>query len=382
VKIAIDARWIFPEISGIGLYTRELLRQFAALETPHEFLALFDGDSLLQRTVDETGIGGSTPVRPLVFPHGLFSAGSQVLLPRWLARQGIRVFHSPNYMIPFLAFPRRRPGRMRCVVTFHDLIPLLFPEFTPHARKTRFYPAFRAIMREAAARADLAITPSASSKEDVLECLPVGDGSCERVVIVPEGVAPGCVPGAGPRPVPPVILYVGRFDPYKNVPVLVEAFARLLRSRGPDAARLRLVGPEDARYPEARQKARELGVEEKIDWAGYLPGAGLLEAYQQAAVFVLPSLYEGFGLPILEAMACGTPVVCGDRGSQPEVAAGAALLVDPTDPGALAEAIGRILSDADLHADLRTKGLERAASYAWRRAAETTCEVYERAAKL
>lgn len=376
MKIAIDTRWIYPEISGIGLYTRELVTALAECDGKHEYLLLFDQPDLQARTWAEARLGDKPNFRPALVPWRIFSPGGQLGLPGWLRRQGVDVFHSPNYMIPFRAFPRRRPHAIRCVVTIHDLIPLLFPHYTPRALKTRFLFLFKALLREAALRADAVLTVSEASRTDILRLLGAPAGDARNVVAIPNGVASQFKPVAVPENSPKRILFVGRFDPYKNVIGLLTAFD-LLRQQLPGAVRLVIAGTPDPRYPEPLNFARQRGLEKDIEWLGYVNGPQLLAAYQQADVFVLPSRYEGFGLPVVEAMACGTPVVCSDVSSLPEVAGGAALLITPDDAAGIAQAIRRILEEPGLAATLREKGLRRAADFSWQRVARETLRVYE-----
>lgn len=371
MKIVIDARWIFPEISGIGLYTRELVAALAEADRVNEYVLLFDRPELQQRTWAEARLADKPNFRPAVVPWRIFSPAGQLGLPGWLRREDIEVFHSPNYMIPFRAFPRRRPHAIRCVVTIHDLIPLLFPQYTPRALKTRFLFVFKALMREAAARADVILTVSEASRSDIMRLL-----NARNVVAIPNGVAPQYQPAPPPQNSPKRILFVGRFDPYKNVLGLMAAFD-LLRQQIPGAVRLVIAGAPDPRYPEPLNFARQRGLEKDIEWLGYVSGPQLVAAYQQADVFVLPSRYEGFGLPVVEAMACGTPVVCSRVSSLPEVAGDAALLITPDDAAGIALAIRRVLEEPTLAATLREKGLRRAAEFSWRHAAEMTRCVYE-----
>jgi glycosyltransferase involved in cell wall biosynthesis len=174
------------------------------------------------------------------------------------------------------------------------------------------------------------------------------------------------------------VLYVGRADPYKNLAGLVAAFARV-HERLKGGVRLRIVGSPDARYPEPMRIARELRIEESIEWSGYLSDAGLMDAYRSATVLAHPSRHEGFGLPVLEAMACGLPVVSSNRSALPEVTGGAAVLVDPDDAGALAGAILSVLQDPALAADLSRRGRARAAAFTWDRAARGVLAVYRSA---
>jgi alpha-1,3-rhamnosyl/mannosyltransferase len=167
------------------------------------------------------------------------------------------------------------------------------------------------------------------------------------------------------------ILYLGSNKPHKNLVRLVEAWAVLQ----PQPLPLVVAGFWDARYPGPRQHAEELGIEEVI-WLGPVPEQDLPALYTGATLFVFPSLYEGFGLPVLEAMACGTPVACSDSSSLPEVAGDAAILFDSTDVGDMAEAIGLLLGNPDLRQRLAKAGLQRAKRFSWQRTAKETLEVY------
>lgn len=380
MRIGIDARWIFPETSGITTYTRELIRELARLDTENEYVLFFNDPGMEEITRSYTGLSSHPNFRTHRVPCGVFSPFGQARLPVLLRRLGVEVFHSPNYMIPFLAFPRGRPGTVRCVVTIHDLIPLLFPEFTPKARKTKCLPLFRRIMMESAARADVILTVSEWSRRDVLRELRVSEDRSENVVAVPNGVAAEYVPAPRASAGPKTLLYVGRFDPYKNIGGLLDIFARV-RAISKKDVRLRIVGSPDPRYPEPLQKAREKGLEPHIEWAGYCGGADLVRAYQQADVFVLPSRYEGFGLTVIEAMACGTPVVCSNRSSLPEVAGDAARLFDPDDVEGFACAIVELLENERAAAACCEKGLQQARKFTWARTAEMTLNAYKMAAE-
>ncbi len=389
MKIGIDARWIFKELSGIGSYTRELIRHLACLERAHEFVVYFSDPAMRDRTMAETDLHRAPNFSTGLLPFGLFSVRNQLQLPSLLAEAALDVFHSPNYMIPLRAFPRGKPGRIRCVTTIHDLIPLMFPAYAPRAWKRRFFPLYRWLMHEVAARSDLVLTDSRSARDDVVHhlCLPP-----ERVLAIPLGVesrfqprarkdadATGWTPGGAGSGL--TILWVGRADPYKNLVGLIEAFATL-RKQYKLSVELRIVGPKDRRYPEAARCAASLGVADAIMWLGYLSDDRLLGEYQAADVFVQPSLYEGFGLPVLEAFACGTPVICSNKGSLPEVAGGAALIVQPQDTVGLADALRRVLIDGSLARDMRERGLRQAQKFTWAATARMTMAAYQQAAAL
>lgn len=371
----MDARWVFRELSGIGRYTLELLRELGEIGGAFHFLVLVRDAERRAFIAREAGLADRANFEFAELPHGVFSPLGQFAAARLLRERMVDIYHSTNFMIPLPAFPRRRPHAIRCVCNIHDLIPLVHPEFTPRALKTRFYPVYKALMHQIARRVDTVVTGSESARRDIVRLLGIPG---ERIVVAPDGVAAHYGP-AGEKPSarggPKTVLYVGRSDPYKNLPGLVAVFARLVRETGMDV-RLRIVGSPDARYPEAGEAARRLGVADRVEWSGYLDEAGLLKAYQEADVLALLSRYEGFGLPVLEAMACGTPVVCSDAASLPEVVGGAAWLVNPDDQAEAVAALREVLTNPAAAERLRTAGLERARQFTWQAAAAAVLRVY------
>jgi glycosyltransferase involved in cell wall biosynthesis len=374
-RIAVDARWVFRELSGIGRYTLELLRQLGEMGGAFRFLVLVRDAERREFIEQAAGLAGKPNFEFVELPHGVFDLRGQFAAARLLRERGADVYHSTNFMIPLPAFPRRRPHAMKCICNIHDLIPMVHPEFTPRALKTRFFPVYKALMHEIARRTDAVATGSESAKRDIVRLLKIPEA---RIAVAADGVDARHVPG-GEKPSarggPKTVLYVGRCDPYKNLPGLVAAFARLVREGAVDA-RLRIVGSPDARYPEAGEAARRLGVADRVEWSGYLDDAGLLKAYQDADALALLSRYEGFGLPVLEAMACGTPVVCSNAASLPEVAGEAAWVVNPDDVAGAAAALREMLTNAATAARLRAAGLARARNFSWRAAAETVLRLY------
>lgn len=376
MRVGIDARWIQPEITGIGSYTQSLIRHLVPIAGDTTFVLLFDNRTVQSRTLAHAGIEDDDRFETAVIPYGPFSLKSQIQLPSLLRALRVDLYHSPNFMIPIPSFPKGRRGKIACIVTIHDLIPLLFPEFTPRAIKTRFHPVFRRLMREVGARADGIITVSESSRRDILQHMDIPADRAERVQSIYEGVSQDYSPLASAPSPKRSILYVGRMDPYKNVLALVKAFSRLVKSEAPDAT-LRIIGPKDPRYPEVEELIRTENIQDSVDWPGYVSGESLLQAYREASVFVLPSRYEGFGLPVLEAMACGTPVICSNCASLPEVAGDAAYLIDPTNPDALHDALLHVLTHNDIAQSMRIKGLRQAARFSWEQTAVKTLDFYK-----
>lgn len=385
MRVAIDARWITAEASGIGVYTQELVTALALLDRQNEYILYFNSESLRARTVDAASLRNRTNFSSEIVPHGVFSPAGQLLMPGLLKRKCVDVYHSPNYMIPLLAFPKDRRGRIAAVVTIHDVIPMIFPDHAPKSRKTKLFPLYRRLMIEVGRRADMIIADSESSRRDIVTHLQIPGERQSVVKTVYCGLGSRLKLDTRSKPAksgnePRTILYVGRSDPYKNCIGLISAFA-LAQKQCPCPLKLLMAGSPDQRYPEINEKINSLGLTQAVQRA-YLTDRELADAYRTSDLLVLPSLYEGFGLPVLEAMAFGTPVVCSNRGSLPEIAGEAAIQVDPTDIAGLAGAMTRVLTDPTLAAAMTSKGLQQAASFTWQRAATETLAIYRQAATM
>jgi alpha-1,3-rhamnosyl/mannosyltransferase len=373
MKIAIDARWIFEQTSGIGQHTRMLIEGLTTLNPPHEFLLLFENEERAAQVKSDTGC---------TWPHhclhyGLFDLKNQLHLGRYLRKQHVDVYHSTNYMMPLPGFPCNRTGRVKAVITIHDLIPMVYRDHAPKSLKSRLYPIYAHLMRQVASRADAIITVSESSRNDVIHHLNISSERHQNIHVVYNGLWPQFFETHQvPRHQPPEILYVGRLDPYKNVPQLVSAFSETIRDL-PEGTRLRIIGPPDERYPEAMTLARQLDLFPRMDWEGHVDDSTLLEAYRRASVLVLPSEYEGFGLPVAEAMACGTPVICSQASSLPEVAGDAARYVPPGDLFALADALKDVMNNPALQEDMILKGKKQAQKFQSHTMATQTLAIYE-----
>ncbi len=376
MKIVMDARWIFHEISGIGNYTRELLRNFARIDSDNEYLLLFQHADLRDRTFDECGLHDFPNFSAHLVPYGIFSVRNQCALPLLLRKQRADIYHTTNYMMPLLAFSRHGRHRTQCVTTIHDVIPLVFPDAAPNSRKARVFRLFRLLMRDIGARADAILTVSNRSAADIITHLKIKNAS--RVHVIPNGVSENFRPAGGQtyrKDGARSLLYVGRSDPYKNLVMLMRAFARACEKSACPLT-LTIAGAPDPRYPEPQQTAEALGVADKVSWTGYISDEALLRLYRESDLLVHPSRYEGFGLQILEAMACGLPVLCSNGGSLPEVAGDAAVVLDANDETGFADSICGILNDPARLADLQARGPARAAMFTWEKTARQTLDIY------
>jgi alpha-1,3-rhamnosyl/mannosyltransferase len=279
----------------------------------------------------------------------------------------VSLYHSPYFLIPAL------PG-VPTVVSIHDLIPLRYPQYFTAPQRV----IYNLSVRLAARAADRVITASRQAADDVARFLGVVPS---RVVVIPMAADPAF------QPTPPAhvderrarlrlpekyVLYVGTNRPHKNLTRLVEAWS-LLPSR---SVSLVVAGPWDDRYPEARRRVEELGLGERVRFVGAVDEGDLPALYSGALAFVFPSECEGFGLPVIEAMACGTPVACSNAAALTELAGDDALLFPPHSVESIAAALGRLLEDGELRADLARRGLARAARLTWDDAAKKTLAIY------
>ncbi len=362
--VGLDARKLRD--GGIGTYIRALLGALAEAPRGHQFVALVD-------PADRGGVARADGrVREVPVRAGKYGLGEHLVVPRAARRAEIELLHEPHYTLPL-------GWHGPAVVTIHDLIHLRFPRFFPPG--AALYA--RAMAGTAARRARLVLADSSHTRDEVVELLRVPGA---KVRVVPLGVPPGLVPAAAAgveafraaRGLPSgYLLYVGARKPHKNLPVLLEALARI-----PAAARPPLVlsGPAwGADEPLARLAAR-LGLGAIVHFAGALRDAGdLARLYGGAALYVQPSLAEGFGLPPLEAMACGTPVLASNAGALPETLGDAAVLLPPGDVEAWSAAIAGLLADTARREQLVRAGFARARESSFARTASGTLDVYEEA---
>lgn len=356
--------------SGIGRYTIELVRALARFqdELAITLLTPFSGSPAgLDRLYP------SIRLRGRLLPS-LMSAGPPQIAAI-ARREGLAVVHDPFGVSPF-PVPYRL-GPFARVVTIHDMIPFVHPE--THARLTNLL--FRYYIPRTLRFVDRILTVSHASKQDIMRFYRMSE---ERITVIPNGVActfepaaPTIIAGVLQRyAVPqPYILTVGALQARKNLETLFAAY-RILRSKGLPH-RLVVTGRRAWKTAGIFTSLRKLGLEEDVILTGYVADEDLPALYSGAAAFAFPSLYEGFGLPPLEAMACGTPVVTSNRSSLPEVVGGAGLTVEPSDVRGFAVALERLLTDEALHETCRERGLARASRFTWDAAAAAHLDLYQ-----
>jgi glycosyltransferase involved in cell wall biosynthesis len=370
VRIGIDATSIPPQPAGAGVYAIELVRALAERDRRDGYAVFtrgpwFDGmtDERKNWRIERVSAGS----------RGKRAFWEQAQLPGALERLGIDVLHSTHHTLPL------RPMRARKVVTVHDVTFFRMPERYPPLRR-----AYMQTMTRLSARAaEHVVVPSETIKRDVGNWLGI---DASRVSVVYEAASEiyrpvahdsACAVARGYGIDGPYVLSVGSREPGKNRVRLVRALAAL-RDEGIDCALL-VIGQGAWGYEQENDVVRELGMQDRVRFAGYAPIEDLPSLHSAAAAFAFPSLYEGFGLPVLEAMACGAPVLTSNLSATAEVAGDAALLVDPLSVEAIRDGLRALLTDEALRRKLAAAGLARSAGFSWRRAADETFTVYERA---
>ncbi|HYC88894.1 MAG TPA: glycosyltransferase family 1 protein [Thermoanaerobaculia bacterium] len=368
LRVGVDIRPFYEPLTGVGWYLYYLLHELAKRDDVELYLfgdaRVTDDGPFLHAdlppnahlcTFDLRGQSLSRLSRPM-------TAGAYVL---WMNLADCDVFFGANYFLPRLhgAVARRR------VVTVHDLTYKRFPELL---QKETLENLDRQMQREVAV-ADAIVCVSESTRRDLLRYY---DADPARVHAILSGL--GTPPAAEPfEGLPPrYILFVSTIEPRKNLGTLIDAYERL-RDRGLYDGSLVIVGKVGWKSESLVPRLRGRG----IVHLDYVPAPQLATIYERAETFVFPSIYEGFGFPLLEAMARGVPSIAARSSSLPEIGGDAALYFDPTDVGALTAQLTRVLGDPALRAELAARGKEQAAKFRWERAAAETLEVLRRAAE-
>lgn len=379
MKIGINALFFKYPATGSGQYMAHLLKALSEVDTENEYVLL--GPNPVEQ--DGNGSGFPYKVRPV---PGIAASNEnieklvweQLTGPAAARKAGVDVFHVPYFAPPLMP-------RTPTIVTIHDVIPMRLPAYQPDTKVK----AYMRLIARASHSASQIITISEHAKKDIIDVLKL---PTERIHVIYQAAAEEYQPVTDPEVLAAArkryglgeryILYLGGLDQRKNVPQLVRAFAHLHVQIGDPKLQLMVAGNPDKQkgplFPDPRPVAADLGMTGQIVYR-FIEEEDKPAIYSGASLFVFPSLYEGFGLDPLEAMACGAPVVCSNRTSLPEVVGDAAITVDPMDLRALTDAMRRVLTDEQLAADLRARSLKRAAQFSWHKTARETITVYEEA---
>lgn len=363
MRIGIDARLAHYRKAGISRYTLQLLEGLARCDSRDDFVVfesyrckkpLINSDKFQRRAL-------FTPAH-----HRL----EQLTLPIEVSLSKIDVFHSPDFIPPF-------HGSFRSVITIHDLVFMLYPHFL-----TKDAARYYGQIDQAVKRSDAIIAVSQATKRDIVRLLGVPEN---RITVIYEAASPYFRFIDNPEIKHRLqgrfgihgefVLFVSTIEPRKNIPTLLRAFRRFLDAYGLEV-QLVLAGEKGWLHEQVFALVAELGLTKDVLFLGRVSAEELLWLYNAAQVLVAPSIYEGFGLTPLEAMACGTPVVVSNVSSLPEIVSDAGLLVDPSDPEELSVAIWRVLTDSELRETLIAKGFKRTALFSWDSTAQQTLDLY------
>ncbi len=368
-RIAINATFIHDNPTGLGVYTHELLSELLRLECDFDFIAYSSSEDL-KRLFPSVVKGVSPCTSPALRTKGHLTRflWEQTVLPMRAKLDGASLIYST---VPEGIFWK---SGVKQIVTVHDIIPAKYPELLPKM-KYHYYYTLPMLLRNSSA----IICDSENTKKDVMDYYRV-EGKPIYVIYAGFDRKTFSPAKADKRTIKErygldrYYLYVGDIRPYKNLKRALEAFASL------DDREVKFViaGRKDPRFfPEIEKTINGLSLKDRVFVPGYFPGEDLPQLYSEALAFVFPSLYEGFGLTPLEAMASGCPVVASNAASIPEVCGDAAYYIDPYSPESIAEGMSRVAEDEALRQNLIAKGFERAKLFSWKKAAQELIKVFE-----
>ncbi|MCO6509526.1 MAG: glycosyltransferase family 4 protein [Aridibacter famidurans] len=391
MRIGVDAS-CWGNKRGFGRFTRELIRNLLEVDDRNEYVFFIDSRTAESFPLPEAAVVEVVPTAAsqieAASADGRRSVSDVLAMSRRVFRHRLDLFFFPAVYSYFPIF-----NKSRVVVTVHDVIAEKNPHLIFPNRRSRYF--WNLKLNLAIKQSDIVLTVSDYSRERICEHFGLPDS---RLRVVNEGargdfrVLPvngnmvsvlskyGLLPGSR------FLLYVGGISPHKNLGSLVEAFVEMSERQGLDDVKLILVGdykddPFFSAYPSLKRQIAEAGIEDKVVFTGFVSDEDLAFLYNAASLLAFPSLEEGFGLPAVEAMSCGTPVVASRTGSLPEVISDAGKFFDPRDPGDIAEVASRVLSSDSLRKEMSEAGLRRSKDFGWRKAAEDTVRVFEEAVK-
>ena len=377
MKIGIDARTILnpaeEEAPGIGHYASQLIRHLFEIDKKNQYVLFFD------RRVNDRDISQykKAKVEIKYFPfhqYKKFLPGiySEMLITASLKKEKLDVFHSPKHSIP-------STYRNKNLITVHDLATFKHPKLFSRKRISQSKKALSATLK----RCQKIIAVSESTKNDLNEIFKIPK---RKIEVVYNGLDRIFFSPPREEEMRKVlnkykvkgkyILFLGTLEPRRNIPRLLEAYASLKRKESLDY-QLVLAGKEGWLASEFKQMVSDFDLRKEVIFTGYVPPKELNSLIRKAEIFVSPSIYEGFGMPVIEAMACGVPVITSNVSSLPEIAGEAALFVSPYDIGGLAGTIRRLLRDKKLQVELKEKGQKQARQFSWPKCAQETLKVYE-----
>jgi glycosyltransferase involved in cell wall biosynthesis len=365
MNIGIDISCLSAAKTGVGLYTYHLIQALLAIDTVNRYY-LFSA----QPVELPDAVKAAVPVVSASHLKITTPLWEQVQLPRLLTKNKIDVFHTPNYVAPILS-------HIPIVITVHDLSVYLFPKMHPFYRRWRHQLLFPASVN----RAVSIITVSEQTKKDLAGLFPI---TADKTITIYNGL-PVWFSQDSTQALPnqelpeQYILFVGTIEPRKNIELMLQSFAQV-KHQHHIPHKLVVIGGNGWGKNEMHLHLQKYDIQNEVVFTGHLEYNQLPPIYQRASLLVFPSIYEGFGFPPLEAMACGIPVIASKISSIPEVVGDAGILLDLNNPQLWSETIYTVLTNQQLQQELRLKGIDRAKQFSWDKTAKLTLTVYEQAA--
>lgn len=372
MRIAIDSRMLGREMTGIGRYTQNLIQYLLEADVVNQYILI------LNRDIPQLHLKERDNLKIVKINHAPLSLYTLFQLHRIVKKERIDLFHSPFFLAPLWA-------TCPLIITVHDLMGLKFPGFfedkSPVAKLLSrwFVKLFVPLVLK---KSNKVIAVSKTTKEEIVKHLNI---SGDKIKVIYPSIESSFRKDLNSQLTEKkrkdlkiserIILYIGNTRPYKNLPRLIKAFDMFQKEYGDYQL---VIGTGDTRNLESlKGMVRQLELEKKIIFTGALQDEDIILLMNSAELFVFPSLWEGFGLPPLEAMACGLPVVASNAGSLPEILGDAALLVNPESQEEIAEGIKQVLTDKDLREELIKKGFARTRLFSWEKTARETLEIYK-----
>jgi glycosyltransferase involved in cell wall biosynthesis len=369
MKIGIITDFIDGKHGGIGVYAHNLIKKLNEIDFNNQYYLIH----YLSIEMPIYNANEEIPIKKYSLPKGSGALWRYICTPLKLkSMDKLDIVHDP-----FEIGPMSFNMPFKKVITVHDLTPILFP----HTFSIASVLLHKILLKRTLYGADKIITDSKSTKNDLINYFEISD---EKIKVIPLGVDEKFKPMDPEKVVEfkinhnldfPFLLYVGTLEPRKNIPTLIKAFSKL-KSRNLNY-KLVIAGKKGWKYNTIFNTIDDLNLQNDVVFTGYISDDDLPLLYNAADVFVYPSIYEGFGLPPLEAMACGTPVITSNTSSLPEVVGDAGILLDPMDIDGFANLIYAILFDEELRLTIVKKGLERSKMFNWGKCARETLSVYE-----
>ncbi|OGY81844.1 MAG: hypothetical protein A3F54_04715 [Candidatus Kerfeldbacteria bacterium RIFCSPHIGHO2_12_FULL_48_17] len=371
MKIAIDARFYGGEkAKGLGRYTQKLIFHLQEIDRENDYFILLQHEDYEKITFT------NKKFQKVLADFHWYTLKEQIRMPRLLKKLQPDITHFPHYNVPFFF-------RKKFIVTIHDLILHHFPTKRATTLPAALYffkqLGYKAVIRHAVQAAKKVITVSQFSKKDILETFHIPAG---KVAVTYEGVDRPPERRTDPAILKkyhiqkPYILYVGNAYPHKNLEILLDVVSEMKRTGEMDWS-LVLVGKEEFFYKRLKEEARSKNVLDKVLFTGFVPDEHLSTLYQHATAYIFPSLYEGFGLPPLESMAHGTPVLAANSSSLPEILQDKVLYFDPGDKNGIIKVLKALLSSAELRQKMSAEGKKYTKVFDWRKMAQETYKIYE-----